>query len=496
MKKRIPPIDRRNVIKTLTAITGGLILTRYLRGSSGKSGMSQAEKVKLKNFVPQELFSKNDFGSDFVWGAACASYQVEGSKNGIKGEDIWDRFSHTRGKIKTGENGDLATDFYHRYEEDIALLKSLNMRHFRFSIAWSRIFPEGTGNINPEGVAYYHKIIDCCIENGITPWITLYHWDLPQALEDRGGWLNRDIIEWFSNYVDRVTREYGHKVKNWIVLNEPQAFVGFGYALGIHAPGHKSIRNFMPAAHHAALCQSEGGRIVRNNVTGANIGTTFSASHVDPINKAPKHIKAAERLNAVLNRFFIEPALGMGYPADVIPALSRMKEYYQPGDEEKLKFDFDFIGIQNYFRVVARHSIFPPLLWAREVSTKKLHVPVNDMGMEISPEGMYKILKQMGQYPNIKKIIVTENGVCFSDKLDQGQVHDEKRIRFFQDYLNAVLRAKKEGVKVEGYFVWSLTDNFEWAEGFRPRFGLIYIDYQTMKRTIKDSGFWFRDFLK
>lgn len=252
----------------------------------------------------------------------------------------------------------------------------------------------------------------------------------------------------------------------------------------------------MPAAHHAALCQAEGGRTVRKNVADAHIGTTFSASHVDPFSNKPKHIRAAARLDALLNRFFIEPLLGMGYPIETIPGLHKIKDYMLPGDEEKLQFDFNFIGIQNYFRVVARHSLFPPVLWAREVSAEKLKVPVNDMGMEVSPEGMYNILKQFGRYPKIRKIIVTENGVCFPDKPDQGMIHDEKRTSYFKNYLEAILRARNEGVKVDGYFVWSLTDNFEWAEGFRPRFGLIYIDYPTQKRIIKDSGYWFRDFLK
>ena len=453
----------------------------------------------LKQLFLDQTLNANDFGKDFLWGAACAAYQVEGAWNTDgKGASIWDTFTHKKGKIHNNENGDVATDFYNRYAEDIALAKKLNLKVFRFSISWSRIFPNGTGEINPLGVAFYHKVIDECIKQEVEPWITLYHWDLPQKLQDQGGWVNRDIVNWFAAYTDFCTKEYGSKVKNWMVMNEPAAFVGLGYMLGYHAPGIKGPYKFLKATHHTCLAMAEGGRVIRRNVVNANIGTTFSCSHIDSYRDDPvsayKDHKAVERLDALLNRLYIEPSLGLGYPIDGLPALKRIKRYFEPGDEEALKFKFDFIGLQNYFRVVGKRSLFPPFLWAKQIAAEKRDVPMNEMKFEVYPEGIYKILKQFSAY-NLDNIIITENGVCYKDELVNGRVHDKERIQFFKDYLSNVLKAKKEGVPVSGYFVWSLTDNFEWSEGYEPRFGLVHIDFQTQQRTIKDSGYWFKEFL-
>lgn len=442
--------------------------------------------------------SKAAFGPGFKWGCASAAFQIEGAWNvDGKGPSIWDTFNHHPRKIKTHESGgDTACDFYHRYAEDLGILKSLNMNVYRFSIGWSRVIPDGDGKVNPKGIEFYHNVIDKCLELGIEPWITLYHWDLPQALQDKGGWVNRKVIDWFSYYADIVTKEYGSKVKHWMVLNEPMAYTGLGYLLGVHAPGKRGFKNFAAATHHTTMCQAEGGRIIRRNVPDAEVGTTFSCTYVEPKHNSKKDKKAVVRTDALFNRLFIEPALGMGYPFDAWKPFNKIKKYMLPGDEEKIKFDFDFIGVQNYFRTVTHFSIFPPVLWANQVPAKKLGHEVTDMGWEVYPEGIYKILKQFAAYKGVKKIIVTENGVAFPDKVDGDHVHDEKRTQFFKDYIANVLKAKQEGVNVQGYLVWSLTDNFEWADGFKPRFGLVYIDYPTQKRIIKDSGLWFRDFLK
>ena len=437
-----------------------------------------------------------DFGEDFLWGAACAAYQVEGSWNVEgKGMSVWDTFSHKKGAIHNNENGDMAADFYNRYAEDIALVKKLNLAVFRFSISWSRIFPDGTGNVNPKGIQFYHRVIDECLKIGVQPWITLYHWDLPQALEDRGGWTNREIINWFSDYVDFCSKEYGDKVKNWMVMNEPAAFVGLGYMLGYHAPGKKGPYKFLKATHYACLSMAEAGRVIRKNVSEANIGSTFSCSHVDANSDSIKDDKAAKRIDALLNRLYIEPALGLGYPTDALKALKRIERYFEPGDKERLKFTFDFIGLQNYFRVVAKSSIIPPFVWAKQIPADKRGVPLNEMKFEVYPKGIYKILMQFAKY-NIDNIIVTENGVCYKDYLIDGRINDQKRIQFFKDYLANILQAKQEGAPITGYFVWSLTDNFEWSEGYEPRFGLVHVDFETQKRTIKDSGYWFQKFLK
>lgn len=485
----------------------GLKSSSYSRRDWFRMSMTAAAALAFQNSLRaansawsltgmREELSKADFGNDFVWGTACAAYQVEGATFGNKGEDVWDRFTHTPGKVKTGENGDIACDFYHHYPGDLELLRQMNFNAFRFSISWARVLPNGTGKVNPEGIQFYHNVIATCLSKGITPWITLFHWDLPQALEDKGGFTNREVVKWFAEYVDLCTREYGNKVKNWMVLNEPLAVAGAGYMLGEFAPGKKGIKNFLPAVHHITLCQAEGGRVIRKNLPNANIGTTFSCTYVDPMNDHPKNVKAAKRVDAVMNRLFIEPALGMGYPVNEVPALKHLEKYMQPGDDERMKFDFDFIGVQNYFRTVAKKSLFPPFLWAKEVPANERGVPVNEMNGEVSPEGFYKIIRQFAAYKQVKKIYITENGACFPDVLENGQVHDSKRISFFRDYLKALLRAKQEGMKVEGYFVWSLTDNFEWNDGFRPRFGLVYIDYASQNRYMKDSGKWFAEFLK
>lgn len=440
-------------------------------------------------------FKAQLFGNDFAWGTATASYQIEGAwQSDGKGESIWDRFSHRKGNIKTGENADIACDFYNRYPQDIQLLRSLNFNNFRFSLSWARIIPEGTGKINIKGVDFYKKVIDNCLEQDIDPWITLYHWDLPQKLEEKGGWTNRDIISWFQEYTHFCTKTFGDKAKNWIILNEPFAFTSLGYMTGQHAPGRKGLKNYMPAVHHATMTQAEGGRIVRENVSDARVGTAFSCSYIEPKKMVSRHQNAAKRLDALFNRMFIEPALGYGYPTKTLPLLNRLEPYIKQGDEQKLKFDFDFIGLQNYFRIVGKFSVYPPIIWANDVDPGKLEHPLTSMGWEVHPEGIYKIIKQFSAYP-VKNIYITENGAAFEDSFSNNKIDDVARTAYFKDYLEQILRAKQEGANVKGYFVWTLMDNFEWAEGYRPRFGLIYVDFKTLERYPKNSALWFKEFL-
>ncbi|MEY4539766.1 MAG: hypothetical protein RLZZ306_1523 [Bacteroidota bacterium] len=448
--------------------------------------------------IQSNVFSKNAFGKDFVWGVAMASFQNEGGWNlDGKGESIWDRFSNKKNKIKDRQNAQISCDFYHRFEEDILIAKSLNFNTFRFSFSWSRILPDGIGKVNYAGLEFYHQVIDCCLENGLEPFVTLYHWDLPQMLEDRGGWTNREIINWFSDYCEVVTREFSSKVKNWMVLNEPAGFVGLGYMTGYHAPGRMGMGNFLPAIHHATMCQAQGGRIIRKNIPDAVIGTTFSCSFIEPFSQNVKDIQAAKRTDALLNRMFLEPALGLGYPVEDLPFLNKMmRKYVQEGDMEKLAFDFDFIGLQNYFKVVVKNAWWMPYLGASEVKPHKRNVKeLTDMGWEISPDGIYQILNQLSQYQGIRQIIITENGAAFKDVLEEGNINDKDRVTFYKSYLEHVLKAKEAGVKVNGYMAWTLTDNFEWTEGYKPKFGLVHVDFETQKRTLKRSGKWFREFL-
>ena len=470
-----------------------MIRVEFLKYLAGMAVLTNIPKAISWDSSAKEL-RKQNFGDDFHWGIGTSAYQIEGAfdQDG-KGESIWDRFSAQSGHIKDNSNGNIAIDFYHRYESDLMLLKRLNFKNFRFSFSWSRILPEGMGRINEKGIDFYNRMIDKCLELGIEPWAMLYHWDLPQMLEERGGWVNRDIVDWFSAYADLCSRRFGDRIKHWMVLNEPLGFTSLGYLAGIHAPNRTGIGKFLAAVHHTALCQAEGGRIIRHNVKRGHVGTTFSCSYIEPEMATDRYQRSAKRLDALLNRLFIEPSLGMGYPWEDLPLLRRIEKHIQPGDLDQLSFDFDYIGLQNYFRVVTKPGLIP-FIWANRVKPGE-HAETTEMGWEVYPDGMYHIIKQFANYP-IKEIIITENGAAFPDIVENDKVHDLKRIQFFEKYLLNVLKAKEEGANVKGYFVWTFIDNFEWAEGFRPRFGLVYNDFRSQQRTIKDSGYWFRDFLK
>jgi beta-glucosidase len=442
------------------------------------------------------LQGASQFGTDFQWGVATSAYQIEGAHNRDgKGLSIWDVFTATKGKIPSGTNANVTCDFYHRYVHDLILMSLMGIPNFRFSLSWSRIFPQGTGRANPDGVDFYNRVIDFCLELGIEPWITLYHWDLPYALEQRGGWTNRDIIYWFSDYVAYCVEQLGDRVKHWMLLNEPMAFTGAGYFLGIHAPGRTGLGSFLPAAHHAAMCQSEGGRIIRSLRNDCKIGTTFSGAHVEPYRMSQEDVTAAARIDTLLNRFFIEPLLGLGYPVDALKALRRIEEFIGPDDESKLPFKMDFIGVQSYTREVVKHSYFVPFVNAQIVKAERRAVHTTAMKWEVYPQSIYSILKKYAAYANIPQIIVTENGAAFPDTVIKGKVHDEQRIVYLQQHIAEVLKAREEGVNVGGYFVWTLMDNFEWAEGYNPRFGLVYVDFKTQQRIIKASGQWYGSFL-
>lgn len=447
-------------------------------------------------FDTPEQLSRVLFGKDFKWGVSTAAYQIEGNHDADgKGKSVWDVFSEKKGRILDGHHGKIACDFYNRYPEDLSLVKKLNIPNLRFSVSWSRIMPLGTGTVNQKGIDFYNRIIDTCLENEIDPWLTLYHWDLPHDLELRGGWTNRDIISWFSDYTELCARHFGDRIKHWIVMNEPMVFTGAGYFLGFHAPGRTGLKNFLPAVHHSVLSMSAGGHILKEMLPDASIGTTFSCSYIEPYTNSLKDIAAASRVDALLNRLFIEPVLGMGYPETDLPVLKKLQKYFYPGDEDRLAFDFDFIGIQNYTREIVKHSIFTPYLKASLIKAKDRKVPLTSMGWEVYPESIYHMIKKYNAYPGIKKIYITENGAAFPDKLINGEVRDQERINYIRENLKQVLKAKNEGLNVEGYFIWTLTDNFEWAEGYHPRFGLIYIDFDTQQRIVKSSGYWYAQFL-
>jgi beta-glucosidase len=442
----------------------------------------------------QEL-DKKLFGDDFAWGVSTAALQIEGSCGADgKGASIWDTFTAKKGKILNGDTPTTACNFYENYREDIDLVKKLNIPNFRFSIAWPRILPKGEGEVNQAGIDHYNRVINYCLSQGVEPWLTIYHWDLPQALENKGGWTNRDIIGWFTNYVQICADAFGDRVKNWMVMNEPAVFTGAGYFLGIHAPGRMGLRNFLPAVHHVVLSLVAGAKVMRKMLPDVHLGTTFSCSHIEPHSNRPKDVAAAGRAEALINRLFLEPILGLGYPTEVA-ALKGIQKYFKPGDEDNMSFDFDFIGLQNYTREIVKYSFFTPYIGATLVKAEKRAVELTAMKWEVHPPAIYHMLKKYDSYPQIKKIIITENGAAFPDVVAGDTVDDPKRVTYLKDHLQQVLKAKQEGCKVFGYFVWTLTDNFEWAEGYHPRFGLIHVDFDTQKRIVKSSGQWYANLL-
>ena len=434
---------------------------------------------------------------DFVWGVASSAYQTEGaSTHEGKGASIWDDFTSKKGKILLNQNAIEACNFYHRYPADLKLMNTLGIENFRFSISWPRVLPNGIGEVNTKGLDFYDRLVDECLENKINPWITLYHWDLPSQLEQKGGWVNREIINWFNEYISIVANKLADRVNKWMVLNEPMVFTGAGYFLGVHAPGKKGPDNFLRATHHTALCQSSTIRILKELMPNSEVGTTFSCSYITPYSQDLKDREAAIRVDTLLNRLFIEPLLGYGYPIDRLPFLSKIEKFMKPDDYELLKAIPDFIGVQNYTREVVKHSMMTPYLRASIVAANKRNVKSTVMNWEVFPESLYQMINQFNEYPEVKKIYVTENGAAFNDLIINNNIHDAERISYLKSCISEMNRAKKEGARVNGYFVWSFTDNFEWTEGYLPRFGIVHVDYKTQKRTVKDSGYWYSNFLK
>jgi beta-glucosidase len=445
--------------------------------------------------VDSKAVHAKDFGNHFIWGVSSSALQTEGAhKTDQKGPSIWDAFAD-KGKIKSGHHHYQANEFYYRYLQDIDLIQQMGIPNFRFSLSWPRLLPDGVGSLNPKGIDFYHRVIDACLEKGIEPWVTLYHWDLPYLLEKKGGWTNREVIDWFLEYTQKAVKLFGDKVKHWMILNEPLVFTGAGYFGGVHAPGRKGLKNFLPASLHASICIAEGFRLVKDMQPKAQVGSTFSFSHLTPYSHAPNHLRACHKMDALLNRMFLEPTLGLGYPTEEIPALRKIEKYMKAGDDEKLKVPLDFIGVQVYTREVVKSSLFTPYLRSKLVPANERKVYHTKMNWEVYPKSIYEIVKKVQSYKGVNQIIVTENGASFEDELFLGRVEDLHRIHYLKQHMEELFKAKQDFHKLNGYFVWSLTDNFEWAEGYHQRFGLVYVDFETQMRFTKNSGYWYRDFL-
>lgn len=439
------------------------------------------------------------FPDGFLWGVATSDYQIEGAWNEDgKGESIWDRFSHTPGKIEDGTNGDVACDHYHRWREDVALMKSLGLQAYRFSISWPRILPAGRGPVNSAGLDFYSRLVDALLEAGIQPFVTLYHWSLPQVLQDKGGWPERSTAEAFVEYTDIITRRLGDRVRYWITQNEPAAPSFSGYRSGVHAPGLRDGRAALRASHHILLAHGLAVPVIRQNCPGARVGITIDIWPKVPASESPFDKQLSQLLDSTTNRWFLDPLYGRGYPPDAIAHYIAEElipptgpDFVQDGDYESIAAPTDFLGFNYYSRHIVRNPATPEDKWPKTV----LRSPdQTDMGWEIYPDGMYDTLIRLHREYRPPVIYITENGASYADAPDaQGRVHDVRRIEYLRRHLIAVWRAIQDGVPIAGYFAWSLMDNFEWSRGHTQRFGLVWVDYETQQRIPKDSAWWYRD---
>ncbi len=439
------------------------------------------------------------FPAGFLWGAATAAYQVEGAWNEDgKGESVWDRFSHTPGRIKNGATGDVACDSYHRFKEDIALLKQLNLKSYRYSIAWPRIQPTGSGPANAKGLDYYKRLTDAILEAGIRPLPTLYHWDLPQTLEDAGGWPQRDTAQRFADYAAIVAHALSDRIPQWAIFNEPKTFTAVGYWNGTHAPGRKDWPAFLRATHTVNLAQGLAFRALKAANGTLQVGSAFDVGPMYPASGRYEDIAAAERWHRFENLWFITTALHGHYPEGVLaPERQAALLGFRAGDERIMRAPLDFMGLNYYSPWLVKHSSGPDS--AIDVNTEgqwataPLRTPKTDNGWDIYPQGFYEILMRMRREVGPLPIEITENGAAYNTTPDaQGKIHDAPRIEYLRAHLQMLAKAIHDGVPVRAYHCWSLMDNFEWAEGYSQRFGLTYVDFKNgQRRTVKDSGLWY-----
>lgn len=440
-----------------------------------------------------------DFPKEFMWGAAAASFQIEGAtEEDGRGESIWDRFCKTPGKVFNGDTGDIACDHFHRYKEDIKLMKEIGLKAYRFSIAWPRIFPEGRGSANQKGLDFYKRLVCELLENGIEPVATLYHWDLPQKLQDIGGWDNRDVIEYFSQYSDTMYKNLGDYVKNWYTINEPWCIAQVGYGNGEHAPGIKDDATAIRVSHNLILSHAKAVQAYRNcKYNDGKIGIVLNVIPAYPKQNTNEDIEAANIFDGYFNRWYLEPCLIGEYPQDMLKIYKNAfdEPVLKAGDMELIKKNnIDMIGINYYSRAIIKHTNEDKVL---KFEGCKPEGSVTDMGWEIYPRGLYDFFTRLKtQYGN-PEVYITETGAAFLDKcIIEGTVNDADRIDYLRDHFEAAHKAMLEGLNLRGCFVWSLMDNFEWGFGYSKRFGIISIDYETQVRTLKRSALWYKDVIE
>lgn len=435
------------------------------------------------------------FPAGFLWGTATAAYQIEGAvaEDG-RGESIWDRFCHTPGKVYEGHTGDVACDHYHRYEEDLDHLARLGVNAYRFSVAWPRIFPEGRGQVNRKGLDFYQRLVDGLQARKIQPCLTLYHWDLPQALQEKGGWGNRDTARYFADYAHTLYQALGDRVPLWITLNEPWVVAILGHAWGQHAPGLTDDALAMRVVHNLLLAHGWALQAFRDDgPRRAQIGITLNLTYIQPDSDRAADLEAADLADRFTNRLFLDPLFKGSYPEPPEP-LSSALAGVAPDEMKLVSAPVDFLGINYYSRQIVRADAAAPFGVAM-VPPKGDRV-VTEMGYDVYPEGLGELLRRIHREYGPGQIYITENGVAFADRYENGEVDDPQRISSIQEHLLQVHQAIEEGVPVKGYFYWSLMDNFEWAYGYSKRFGLLYVVPETLERVWKRSAYWYADVVR
>ena len=441
------------------------------------------------------------FPVDFLWGAATASYQIEGAAHEDgRGPSIWDQFAAIPGKVHRGENGDVAADHYHRMPGDVELMAELGLNAYRFSIAWPRILPQGIGTVNGQGLDFYDRLVDALLARSITPLVTLYHWDLPLALHEKGGWLNRDTASAFADYAEVVARQLGDRVGWWVTLNEPWCSAYLGYGNGKHAPGIHDKRAAYTAAHHLLLAHGLAlPRLRMHTRKSAQLGITLNLTPIYAANEHPRTLHAVAWADKMSNRWFLDPIFRGSYPEGLFADDGVAPPPVQDGDLDIIAAPIDFLGVNNYSRSLIRArekengAGDDPIKFYEHVAADSSYT---DMGWEVYPQALTDVLVGVHRDYAPRAIVVTENGAAFADQWDgSNHLSDPRRLHYIRDHILALGQAQAQGVPLKGYFVWSLLDNFEWAEGYSKRFGIVYIDYPSQRRIVKDSGHWYAAFI-
>lgn len=437
------------------------------------------------------VLERSAFGPDFMLGVATSAYQIEGAvaEDG-RAPSIWDRFTHEPGRIRDGKSGDVACDHYHRMPEDVRLMAWLGVDAYRFSVAWPRVLPGGAGAVNARGLDFYERLVDALLEQGIAPCATLYHWDLPDALEATGGWLSRATADAFAEYAGVVADRLGDRVALWLTHNEPWCQAFLGYENGMFAPGQRDFARALTCAHHLLVSHGLAVQALRSRVrTPVGIAPNFMPAH--PASSAPEDVAAAQRQDGYFNRWFIEPVLGLGYPRDMVELYGRYMPTFSERDMRVISQPIDVVGVNYYERSVVRHEPNGGLLKVARVKDSPLPRTAD---REIYAPGLGEILDRLHATYGVRRIVVTENGAASTadESVTEGRVHDPVRVGFLRDHLAEVLRARQRGVNVEGYFAWSLMDNFEWSEGYTLRYGVVHVDFETQARVPKDSAHFLR----